>query len=84
MSSENKDLSVEERLQELEKPMGWFGLIIHPLQHMLEPGMPTKVEGVISLLGRAAIVYTGYKGVKKGLGFFSSSEIKEEEITLEV
>jgi len=70
--------TIEARLQRLERPMGWSDLLIHPLVHLLDQGVPSKIEGVIGLVGRLGIGYMGYQAVKKGIKFFTH-EVKEEE-----
>jgi hypothetical protein len=70
--------TIEARLQRLERPMGWSDLLIHPLVHLLDPGVPSKIEGVIGLVGRLSMGYIGYMTVKKGINFFTHG-VKEEE-----
>jgi len=80
--------TIEARLQRLERPMGWSDLLIHPLVHLVHQGVPSKIEGVIGLVGRMSIGYIGYKVVKKGIKLFThegeEEETMEDHILLEV
>jgi len=78
ISNQITEETVENRLQRLERPMGWSDLLIHPLVHLVHQGVPSKIEGVIGLVGRMSIGYMGYQVLRRGIKFFNH-EVKEEE-----